>query len=296
MPIPAMNDASRPPAGPRRMRPGILLIGGCLGIAVCVVTLAGCGGGGKKKSTSKVADKDAPATAAPAVEDVGELPAIDPVSAITVDGGRISVSSPTGWSRAPRSKDYLVRYVPAPQKAHPFVQLVVSDPPAGISEVTEANHAAFVQAIADGLAAEFTKDGKSKLIKKPRAVTLGPHRAVAWTAPGREMIDKLMQSVERWSAAVVIGGRMYTIETMGLKGKVGPATRNSALAVAAALAVPAAAEPAATDAPAPADAQAPADPAAPAAAKAPQDEPAPKADPAAAPADKPAAEEPADTK
>ena len=254
MPIPATNDAVRRQAGPRRLPARVLFTCCCLGLGACLVMLAGCGGG--KKSTNKSTNKStdtAADTAAPASEKVGNLPAIDPVSAITVDGGRISVSSPAGWSRAPRSKDYLVRYVPTQQKTHPFVQLVVADPPAGISAVNDSNHDDFVAAITASLAAEFTKDGKSKLIRKPKALTLGPHRAVAWTAPGREMIDKLMQSVERWCVAVVIGGRMYTVETRGLKGKVGPTSRDSALAVAAALAAPAAEPPAETEAPASAD-------------------------------------------
>ena len=54
-------------------------------------------------------------------------------------------------------------------------------------------------------------------------------------------VDGISEPIERWSYAVVIGDRMYTVETRAPKGKVDDAAKAAAKAVAAALAPPMAA-------------------------------------------------------
>lgn len=245
---------------------------------VALVSLGGCGG-------AKTAKREKPEPPIP-------LAAVDPDSAITVDGGRISVVSPAGWTRAPRSNDCLVRYLPGPQKTFPSVVVLGEDPPAGITAVDAESHAAFVEAVAGRLAETFTSpEGKSTLLRKPAPLKLGPHAAVIWAAPGRATVDGIKQAIERSCAAIVVDGRMYTVEARAPKGKLDDTGRGAARAVAAAITVPAPAEPE-PEPEAPATPDEPKEPA-PTAEPAAPEEPATPVDPvpaegAAAPADAPA--------
>lgn len=174
----------------------------------------------------------------------------DPESAIVVDDGRVAVCSPRGWSRSPRSDDYLVRYTPGPQKTFPAVVVTAADAPGGIVAVTPENHADVVAAVAADLAATFSREGRSTLLKKPTAVKLGGHLGVAWTAPGTAKVGGLKQPIERSCVAVVVAGRMITVEARAPKGKLDDEGIAAARGVAAAIAPPAAPaeEPADTEA------------------------------------------------
>lgn len=223
----------RPHACANNVLTACLLLG--LGMVV------GCG---EKPKAKKKADSGAVATpAAPAggaapkeKEPAGPLPAIDPLTKTTLDGGRIEVFSPQGWFRAPRSSSYLIRYTTGPQKTHPAVTVLAGDPPAGFTAVTADNHGDFVAAVAAGLDA-------GSILKKPAALDVGPHRAATWVSKGEAKVGGLTQPVERSHVAVVVGGRMYTVEAEAAKGRVDAASRAAARAVAAALTVPAPAEP-----------------------------------------------------
>lgn len=196
---------------------------GLIAVGVAIAA-AGCSGKGtKQRSSSGGAAK------------IGD---VDPDSAITADGGRISIRSPAGWTRGPRSDDYVVRYTPGPQKTFPAIVVTAADPPAGITEVTADNQKEFVAAVAEQLAATFSRDGKSTLSKKPAAVTLGEHRGVAWTAPGTAKVGGMKQSIERSCVAIVFANRMYTVEARAPKGKLDDAGRTAARGVAAGIAGP----------------------------------------------------------
>ena len=242
---------------------------------LAAIAAGGCGGGSAPKGA-------------------GALGPTDPESAVTVDAGRVQVLSPVGWARLPRSKDFIIGFEPRPRRADASILVVGGDPPKGVTEVTEKNHAAFVTATAERLAESFRKDGKSTLLVKPRAVTIGPHRAVAWKAPGKTKLDNKSIAIERSCYAIVVDGRMYTVEARGAKGRQPDTDRAAARGVAASIAAappapaapaptpepPAAEPPAASAKPAETPAQAaprtPAEPVAPA-------EPAPAPEPAAAP-------------
>lgn len=241
---------------------------GCGLLLALVAAAHGCGGGTKPPARPGA---DAP-------EAAGDLPEVDPQTTITVDDDRVSVSSPVGWSRAPRSKDCLVRYLPGKQGGYPSITLLGADPPAGTTSVTKENHDAFVAAVAADLQRTFTHNGKSTLLRKPRALALGPHLAVSWLAPGRATVGGMKQDIERDCVALVIDGRMYTVEARAPRGKLDAPGRAAARAVAANLA-------AAGSAPAPA-----ADPTKPADAAA---DPAEPTDPAPDPAAEPKTPDPA---
>jgi len=187
------------------------------------------GGGGCSSAPAPPAARKAVAVA---------LGPVDPESAITVDGGRVSVCSPLGWSRSPRSDDYLVRYTPGQQKTFPAIVVTSTDAPDGITDVTTDNHADVVAAVAKDLAATFSRDGKSTLLKKPTAVKLGDRLGVAWTAPGTAKVGGLKQSIERACVAVVVAGRMVTVEARAPKGKLDDEGIAAARGVAAALGPP----------------------------------------------------------
>lgn len=208
-------------------------------IVTVIAVLAG-GGGCSTASKPPAARKAVAVTLGPT----------DPESAITVDGGRVSVLSPLGWSRSPRSDDYLVRYTPGQQKSFPAIVVTAADAPAGITEVTAANHGGFVAAVADDLAGTFSQGGKSTLVKKPASVKLGQHLGVAWTAPGTAKVGGLKQSIERDCVAVVVAGRMLTVEARAPKGKLDDEGRKAARGVAATIAPPAPADAPAEEPPA----------------------------------------------
>lgn len=211
----------------------------CLLAAALLIAVAGCGGKPAKKK-AKPATGGAPAPVV--VEE--KLPEINADSTLTVDGGRLAVSSPQGWARGPRSKEYLVRYTPTPQKTYPSITVTAADPPAGFTEVTPATHADFVQAIAAGLAETFTEDGKSTLVKQPAAVTIGSHLGVAYAAPGKAKVGSIEEAIDRSCLALVVNGRLVTVEARAAKGKLDDKGRLTAKAVAAAISAPKPAEPA----------------------------------------------------
>lgn len=191
------------------------------------------GGGGCSTATEPPAARKAVAVA---------LGPIDPESAITVDGGRVCVRSPLGWSRSPRSDDYLVRYTPGQQKTFPAIVVNAADAPGGLTDITADNHVDFVAAVAQDLAATFSRDGKSTLLKKPTAVKLGDRLGVAWTAPGTAKVGGLKQPIERSCVAVVVAGRLITVEARAPKGKLDDEGIAAARGVAAALVPPAPAD------------------------------------------------------
>ncbi len=193
----------------------------------CVVLLGmgGCGGKPKKSKAGGGTTSE-------------KLPALDLDTALAVDDGRIAVASPSGWTRLPRSKDCLVKYQPGPKKSYPKILVTAEAAPAGFAEVTADNHQAFAAGIAEGVAQAL---GKAKPLKKAAAVKVGPHLGVLWGSPGSAKVDGISEPIERWSYAVVIGGRMYTVEARAPKGKVDDAAKAAAKAVAAALAPPTAA-------------------------------------------------------
>jgi hypothetical protein len=186
--------------------------------------------------SDKAQDKGPPAAtpAAAGKPDAAPLAALDPASRLDLDSGRVSVFSPQGWRRAPRSYDYLVRYQSTPQLPYPAVVVLAADPPEGLSEVTADNHASFVEAIAAQLAAG---DGTA-IIRKPAGAKLGSHHAVSWAAGGEAKLDGTTKKIERDCTAVIVGGRLYTVEAWAPRGKLTDAGRDAARVVAAALAVP----------------------------------------------------------
>ncbi len=194
-----------------------LVCSGCFGI----VGAGGCGGKPTKKSGGGT---------------VGEkLPAVDLDTALAVDEGRIAVASPAGWTRLPRTKDCVVKYQPGPKKTYPKILVTAEVAPAEFMEVTADNHQAFAAGIAEGVAASL---GKAKPLKKAAAVKVGQHLGAFWGSPGSAKVDGISEPIERWSYAVVIGGRMYTVEARAPKGKIDDAAKAAAKAVAAALAPP----------------------------------------------------------
>ena len=205
----------------------------CL-LLVMLLMSAGCSKTAGKKSTQAADGGDAEA----AVAD-GETEGVDFDTAIAVDGERVEVCSPVGWTRGPQSKSYLVKYIPSRKKTYPSIVVMAADAPEGIAEVDAGSQKDFVAAIAASLAGSFSKNGKSTLLKKPAAAKLGPHFGATWAAPATINVDGVRETIDRSSYAVIIDGRMYTIEVRAPKGKLDNEGRAAARAVAAALAPPA---------------------------------------------------------
>ena len=201
----------------------------CLLALVLVCDASGCSGKAKKSGTKGASAE--------------KLPPVDLETALAVDDGRIAVASPTGWTRLPRTKDCLVKYQPGPKKSYPKILVTAADAPDGFAEVTAENQKDFAAGIGAGLEQSL---GKSKPLKKAAPVKVGPHLGATWGIPGSVKVDGIAEPIERWSYAVVIRGRMYTVEVRAPKGKVDEAAKVAAKAVAAALAPPQADTPAET--------------------------------------------------
>lgn len=237
-------------------------------VTVMLLAVSGCSGG-SKPAASGTSARPAVASGSPQIP----LPPIDEGSALTVDGGRLAVRSPAGWTRSPRSQSYLVRYQPAAKETYPSIVVTADDAPAGLDAVDDAGQAELVAAVAAS---------GSKFTRRPAAIRLGPHRGVTWSSPAMAKVGGLSEPIDRESFAIVIAGRLYTVEARAPKGRLDATGRAAAIAVASALSPPAA-EPPKTDAPAePAATGTAAD-----APEAPPAEPAAKtaSEPAAAPAE-----------
>lgn len=164
---------------------------------------------------------------------------VDPDTALVLDGGRVEVCSPLGWTRSPRSQNYLVRYQPGPRKSFPSIVVMAEPAPAGLDAIDAGNQGDLVAAIGAKLAEAFPADGVLKPIKKPAAATFGPHAGVAWAMPGTAKVSGLSETIERFAYGVVLGGRLYTVEARAPKGKVDDDAKAAAKAVAATLFRPA---------------------------------------------------------
>ena len=160
---------------------------------------------------------------------------IDADTALLLDGGRVEVCSPLGWTRSPRSQNYLVRYQPGPRKSYPSIVVTAEPAPDGLGEITAANQSELVAAIGTKLVETFPAEGAVKLIKKPAAATFGSHKGVAWAMPGTAKVGGLSEPVDRFAYGVVLGGRLYTVEARAPKGKVDDDAKAAAKAVAATL-------------------------------------------------------------
>jgi len=217
----------------------LLQAGICLLLAV-LLTAAGCTKAPGKKAKPSADGGDTEAAVAE-----GETEGVDVDTAIAVDGGKVEVCSPVGWTRGPQSKSYLVKYIPSRKKTYPSIVVMAADAPEGITEVDGGSQKDFVAAIDASLAGTFSKNGKSTLLKKPAAARLGPHFGATWAAPATINVDGMRETIDRSSYAVILGGRMYTVEVRAPKGKLDGEGRAAARAVAAALAPPATEEPAA---------------------------------------------------
>ena len=230
----------------------LLQAGICLLLAL-LLTAAGC-----TKAPGKKARPSADGGDTEAVVADGETEGVDFDTAIAVDGGKVEVCSPVGWTRGPQSKSYLVKYIPSRKKTYPSIVVMAADAPEGVAEVDGGSQKDFVAAIDASLAGTFSKNGKSTLLKKPAAARLGPHFGATWAAPATINVDGVRETIDRSSYAVILGGRMYTVEVRAPKGKLDGEGRAAARAVAASLAPPAGEEaaPTAEEAPAAADAAA----------------------------------------
>lgn len=208
-----------------RFRATVLLV------IVTAVATAGCGGTATKQGG--LSSDGGAAAGDPSA------PAVDPDTAFTVDDGRVSVASPKGWTRAERSKDYLVKYQPGRKKPFPAIVVSAADAPAGFGEVTADNHAQFAAALAGAV----EQNGASAPAKKPAIVTLGQHLGAAWSMPAQATVGGKQETMEQQFYAVVVAGRMYTVAVTAPKGKLKADAKAAARAVAGAIAPPAPAEP-----------------------------------------------------
>ena len=182
--------------------------------AASLDALSAAGAGSANRPTSKLVDAD---------------------TALLLDGGRVEISSPLGWTRSPRSQNYLVRYQPGPRKSYPSIVVTAEPAPDGLGEITAANQSELVAVIGTKLVETFPADGALKLIKKPAAATFGSHKGVAWAMPGTAKVSGLSEPVDRFAYGVVLGGRLYTVEARAPKGKVDDEAKAAAKAVAATL-------------------------------------------------------------
>jgi len=205
-------------------------------VLLVVVALAGCSG---EEPPAPAVEKSAAAKPQATPQAAAEkLPAVDPTTAIPIGPDGVRSAAPEGWSRAPRSRSYLVRYRRDPREPFPSITVLDTDLPGDVQEVTADNQPALVEAIAAWLAERFTRDGKSTLRKPPAGVRLGERFAVTWSAPATDKVAGLTKPVDEVSYGVLVGGRLYTVALRAPTGRLTKQADLAARAVAAALSLP----------------------------------------------------------
>lgn len=224
--------------------------------SLTVSSLVGCGGdagtGGSAGGAGGGAGGGAKQYAAASLPKVvQELPPLD--------GGRIELPTPDGWSYASQSKGLITRFHLKGRTGIPQIIVKVEESAGGIASVTGQNiveYANQVQAELDSL----VQQKKLTLLEPARPLLLGDQPWARYVVTGK-LPGKDLATIERQILRTTQAGRTYTIDLQVKSNDLGN-HRDHAYAIAAGVKFHAGGAPAA-----PAEAVAPAEPAASAEAK-----------------------------
>ncbi|MCU0879036.1 MAG: hypothetical protein MUF06_14730 [Pirellulaceae bacterium] len=186
--------------------------------AILLVFLAaigsGCGSGGQAGQGGK-GSASQPSTAQPGGDEssaagglrqrnVSELPAVGDYLP-PLDGGKVEVAGPAGWTLLPRDSKYLVRFVKGQPSSLPRLMLYVEDSPnAELTDVTADN----AQAWAAWLDKDLAPQSQLGVPELNLPIVLGPtvflrHVRLA-SLSGTPVVIQSLQTVQN--------GRLYKVE------------------------------------------------------------------------------------
>lgn len=157
-------------------------------LLVALPLLAGCGGSSKSDSQAGV-------TKVERSELVGVGDYLPPM-----DGGRVEMAPPEGWTMAPRGSKFLARFIPDADTDYPTI-LVTADDGDGVTNATSEN--------LKKLAAEVKA---AESVKQAKPITIGDKfHGVLYRKVNREK-DSVNKVIDRLMVATVVDGRRYTVE------------------------------------------------------------------------------------
>jgi hypothetical protein len=133
-----------------------------------------------------------------------------------LDGGRIEVAPPLGWTVPPRNSKYLVRFTQSRQSSYPSLIIVAEDYD-GLFNVSEQN----VDTFAKQMDARWDGSGASaKPSCRAAPFSIGSFVGVTYRRRGRAPADFKKIIVDRLFLDTVVAGRRYTIELRTRQGAV----------------------------------------------------------------------------
>jgi len=159
--------------------------------------LFGCGGSAKEKVSGgrgirKIAVANLPKLGAP-------LPQ-------ALDGGRVTISPPSGWEISPRDSRWLIRFQEDPHESYPSIIIKAEDATGSIRDVTRES----IHDFADQVAAELRQAKSQKTVIEQ--VQVGSFVGVDYERRGKAKSDYKTIIVERLILETVVGGRRYSID------------------------------------------------------------------------------------
>jgi hypothetical protein len=210
---------------------GLCLLAGCGGEAGSGGAASG-GAASGSAGGSGAADAGVKQYAAASLpKAVQELPALD--------GGRIELPTPDGWSYASQSKGLITRFHLKGRTGIPQIIVKVEESASGIASVTSQNigeYANQVQAELDAL----VQQKKITLLEPARPLVLGDQPWARYVMTGK-LPGKDLATIERQILRTTQGGRTYTIDLQVKSNDLGT-HRDHAYAIAAGAKFHAAAE------------------------------------------------------
>lgn len=181
------------------------------GILLLFACIAGCGEAPKSKAPASPATVKTPAAAKIEIVDASRLPVVDS-PAPPLDEGRLELSLPADWRRAPRSKDYLIKVQRSRQANFP-VLIVTVEPAEDLPDITRENAVEFAAQIQAKLDAELGPQGLA-LAEPVRPVAIGDLTAIEYVRKAKSTAG----SIERLFIVTAARGRRYVVELRTLQG------------------------------------------------------------------------------
>jgi len=174
-------------------------------VGALLLGTVGCGGSGE--ATQSKTDDEGSTIRRPT-----KLAELDPDTAVPgLDGGRVEVTPPLGWHRAPRDADrWLIRFNREADSAYPTIMVNVEQYE-DVLNVTDDNLAEFAKQIAAAM------EG-TKFSQEIEPIVIGDFRGITYQRRARVPYDYDKIVVDRVFVETVVDSRKYKLELLAKDG------------------------------------------------------------------------------
>lgn len=132
-----------------------------------------------------------------------------------LDGGRVEVPIPSGWTPLPRESKYLARFFKNDKNGLPRIEITAEDKSYGdIDTVSDANVIQFATAVAEDL-----KSQGKKLLEPVLPMMLGPTSCARYVVKVELVMPQGSVIAERQTLIARHNGRTYNIQLLVLPNK-----------------------------------------------------------------------------